>query len=110
MDLRDSVNCVETCLTPVRKSDGGPTIWIGSHSGKVVSLSISVPSSADRNSIPLICAPTGLLFYGVQTNTIRKNCESNIVSKNTQQNFGQRIRDIRNNIYLYQNRSKKVNE
>ena len=63
MDLRDSVNCVETCLAPVRKSDGGPTIWIGTHSGKVVSLSISVPSNAERNTMPLICAPTGILWH-----------------------------------------------
>ena len=43
----------------MRKGDGGPTIWIGSHSGKVVSLNISVPDHDNRTVKPLICSPTG---------------------------------------------------
>ena len=60
MEIRDSINCVESVLAPIRKGDhGGPTIWIGSNSGKAVSLTLSVPQSSQRNTTPLICSPTG---------------------------------------------------
>ena len=41
------------------KGDGGPTVWIGTNSGKVVSFAINVPNTNQRQSSPLICSPTG---------------------------------------------------
>ena len=41
------------------KGDGGPTVWIGTNSGKVVSFAINVPNTNQRQSSPLICSTTG---------------------------------------------------
>ena len=49
------------------------TIWLGFQSGKVMSLSLSVPSSGNRSLIPLICTPTGLIIiikYGEMLLTV----------------------------------------
>ena len=56
---KDAVHVVESCLSPSKKGDGGPTVWIGTNSGKVVSFAINVPPPNDRLTSPLICSPTG---------------------------------------------------